>query len=187
MKPGFGVILVALITVFVSCSGNVRQTSPVLSPATNSSPASTNMAMEDDYATAFEEFTNVRMDIPFSLRSSDLKLDDSGYYIKNQSIESFMKRSLIPALAKVVKTLPSGKMVVINGYASKTSTEEPSKDFIGNIALSKNRAQVVLDYMLKNTNWDASKFKIKFYGSSIPLPGLDPVNIKNCRVSIDIE
>ncbi len=165
MKFSIGVLPIILIAALVSCSGNVKQTSPVTSPVvTNSSPVVTNIDSGDNFDTAYTEFTNIRMDIPFSLRSSDLKLDDSGYYIKNQSIESFMKKSLIPALDKVIKMMPSGKIVIVNGYASKTSTEEPSKDFIGNIALSKNRAQTVLDYMLKNTDWDASKFKIKFYG-----------------------
>lgn len=181
MKLGLGVLIIILIAAFVSCSGNVKPASPATTPAV------TNTGTGDNFDSALTEFRNTAMDIPFSLKSAELNLDNSGYYIKNQSIESFLKKSLIPALAKVVKTMPSDKIVIVNGYASKTGTEEPGKDFIGNLALSKNRAQAVLDYLLKNSGWDNSKFKIKFYGSSMTIPGIDPADIRNCRVTIDIE
>ncbi|MGA2140966.1 MAG: OmpA family protein [Brevinematales bacterium] len=188
MKIGLGGLLIILIAAFVSCSGSVKQTIPAAAPAvTNSSPVETNTDAADDFDSALTEFRNTTMDIPFSLKSADLNLDNSKYYIKNQSIENFMKKSLIPVLTKVIKTMSSDKVVVISGYASKIGTEEPGKNFIGNIALSKDRAQAVLDYLLKNTGWDKSKFKIKFYGSSMPLSGIDPADLKNCRVSIDIE
>ena len=186
MKLSYGAAGIFAISLFVSCSGAVKQTTPVSSAETNQT-VNDQAVTNGDFDKALAEFKTVELDIPFASKSAELKIDDQAYYMKNQSIEDYVKKNIIPARSRVIKLMPAGKMVIINGYARKTGTEEASQDFIGNIALSKNRAETVLDYIIKNSDIDRSKFNIQANGSSNTLPGLDPADIKNCRVSIDIE
>ena len=217
MKSGYVLFAAIIITALASCGGTVKKTdinqtvtNQVDTNQTVSETASTNQIVTDvpiqttsnqmetsntspvdtaadNFNSAWAEYKIIKKDIPFLLQSSDLKLDDPRYNINNQSFEDYMKASVIPALSRVVKIMPADKRAVINGFASKTGTEEPGKGFIGNIALSKNRALSVLEYIAKHSDLDKSKFSIRANGSSKPIAGLDPADIKNCRVSIDIE
>ncbi len=132
-------------------------------------------------------FKEVAKDIPFEFRSSKLNLSSPKYQVGGYDIDTFMKKVFIPALAKVVNALPAGKVVVIKGHASAVGPEQGTKTYGGNILLSQERAEAVLRYLMKNSNLNKDKFKIKGMGSSEPAKGLDSKDVKNCRVSFDIE
>lgn len=136
---------------------------------------------------AKDEFKKVVKDIPFQVNSSELKLNDPKYSVAGIDIDTFMKKTLIPALSKLINVLPADKKVRIDGHASSTGSEQATDNFIGNIALSKARAEAVLDYILANSQIDKNRCKIIANGSSKPLSGIDSANEKNCRVSLDIE
>ena len=139
------------------------------------------------YTAARSEFKKVVKDIPFEYKSSELKLNDPKYSVAGYDIDTFMKKVLIPALSKLINVLPTDKKVVIDGHASAKGSEDASGDFQGNIALSKARAESVLNYILANSQIDRNKLKIRANGSSKPLSGVSSASDKNCRVSMDIE
>lgn len=139
------------------------------------------------YVAARTQFKKVVKDIPFDYKSSELKLNDPKYSIAGVNIDTFMKTVLIPALSKLINVLPTDKKVVIDGHASAKGTEEASDDFEGNIALSKARADSVLNYILDNSQIDRNKLKVRANGSSKTLSGVSGTSDKNCRVSMDIE
>ena len=133
------------------------------------------------------QFKKVAKDIPFEFNSAKLSLHDPKYKVGGYDIDTFMKKVLIPALAKVVNSLPQGKKVAIIGHANKVGPEERNANFVGNVILSKERAEAVLKYLIKNSDLNKDKFVIKAKGSSQPLSGVGPKSVKNCRVSFDIE
>jgi len=130
---------------------------------------------------AISEFKKIAQDIPFDYKSADLALTDPKYSVAGYNIDAFMKQVLIPALAKLVAALPIDKKVVIDGHASEVGSDGY------NVALSKERAEAVLQYILKNSSLDKSKFKIKASSFHKQLPNVDSKDNKNCRVSFDIE
>lgn len=139
------------------------------------------------YTAARSEFKKVVKDIPFEYKSSELKLNDPKFSVGGYDIDTFMKKVMIPALSKLINVLPTDKKVVIDGHASAKGTEEASGDFEGNTALSKARAESVLNYILANSQIDRNKLKVRANGSSKPLSGVSSTSDKNCRVSMDIE
>lgn len=144
-------------------------------------------AEEEAYKKLRAEFKKRIADIPFAYNSAEIPLKDPKYAVMGYDVDAFMKQVLIPALSEVVNALPTGRKVVIEGHANAVGPEEPQDGKQGNIALSKARAEAVLDYILKNSKLDRSKFVIRASGSSKPLSGVDPTSTKNCRVSLDIE
>lgn len=137
-------------------------------------------------AAAKQVFLKVATDIPFEYNTYKLNLDDPKYSIQGYNIDDFMKKVFIPALANLINTLPGESKVIIIGHASADGTEEPNPPFIGNMALSKKRAEAVLQFILKNSKLKKGKFIIEAKGSSSPLKGVSPTNDKNCRVSFDV-
>ncbi len=161
------------------------ETNQSMSASSENKPA--DVTNHESFASDLAGFNAVKRDIPFNVNSSEIVPDAGMPGIDSKNIDDYMKNSLIPALAKVIKVMPSGKIVLINGYASKTGSEQASKGFIGNLALSKNRAEAVLDYIIRNSDLDRSNFVINANGSSRPLGGTDPADPKNCRADLDIE
>lgn len=139
------------------------------------------------YKAAKEAFNRVVKDIPFEYASSDLKLNDPKYSIAGIDIDTFMKKTLIPALVKLVSLLPADKQVTIAGHACRDGSEEASGSYQGNIALSRARAQAMADYIISNSDIKSSRLKVVGNGSSTPKAGSDPASHKNCRVSIFID
>jgi outer membrane protein OmpA-like peptidoglycan-associated protein len=139
------------------------------------------------YNAAKDEFNKLMKDIPFAYGSSELKLNDPSYNVMGVSLDTFMKQTLIPALSKLINLLPAGKMVIIEGHACKTGSEEASTGFIGNLALSKNRADAVKQYILSNSKVDGGRFKLIGNGSANLKSGIDATDTKNCRVDIRAE
>jgi outer membrane protein OmpA-like peptidoglycan-associated protein len=137
-------------------------------------------------AAAKKQFMKVAKDIPFDEASATLKLNDPNYKVQGYSIDDFMKKVFIPAMSKVVNSLPAGTKVIVIGHASSTGTEEAAGSFIGNQALSKKRANAVLNYLVKNSNLNSSKFTVEAKGSSQTLAGKDSSDPANRRVSFDL-
>ena len=166
----------------------VAQVPKVEVPAAVKDAASTVAAAGDAaYLAAKEAFNKIVKDIPFAYGSAELKLGDPKYMVAGVNLDQFMKNTLIPALAKLVSLLPAGKVVNVEGNACKTGSEEASDGFVGNIALSQQRAESVKQYILDNSKIDGSRLKVVARGSSSPKAGTDPAAVKNCRVSLKVE
>jgi len=144
-------------------------------------------AEQQAYQKVREEFKKRIADIPFAYNSAELPLKDPKYVVMGYDVDTFMKQVLIPALSQAVNALPTGRKIVIEGHANAVGPEDPEDGKQGNKALSRARAEAVLEYILKNSRLDRSKFVIRAQGSSKPLAGVDPTSVKNCRVSLDIE
>lgn len=139
------------------------------------------------YTAAKAAFNKAVKDIPFANNSSELSLDDPHYSVAGVNVSEFMKKTLIPALVKVVELAPADKQVTVTGHASRKGPEEASETFQGNIALSKARAEAVVRFITANSSLPASRFKVVPAGSSRTLADIDPAADKNCRVSIIME
>ena len=138
-------------------------------------------------AAAKTAFNNTVKDIPFAYNSSELNLSDPKFNVAGVNIDTFMKNTLIPALVKLVDLLPADKQVTVTGHASKRGTEEATESFQGNIALSKARAEALVQYITANSSLKAERFTVVAAGSSRTLPNEDPASEKNCRVSMLME
>ncbi len=139
------------------------------------------------YEAAKAAFNKAVKDIPFPYNSDKLELGDPKYKVAGVSVDEFMKKTVIPALVKVMELAPADKQVTVTGHASKRGTEEPSGSFIGNTALSKARAEAVVKYITANSSLPESRFKVVAAGSTELLAGTAPDSDKNCRVSIKME
>lgn len=139
------------------------------------------------YEAARTAFNKAVKDIPFPYNSDKLDLGDPKYKVAGVSVDEFMKKTVIPALVKVIELAPADKQVTVTGHASRRGTEEPSGSFMGNTALSKARAEAVVKYLTANSNLPESRFKVAAAGSAELLPGVEPGDDKNCRVSIKME
>lgn len=139
------------------------------------------------YTAAKAAFNKAVKDVPFGYNSAELNLDDPKYKVAGVNVSEFMKKTLIPALVKVIELAPADKQVTVTGHASRRGTEEPSGSFQGNTALSKARAEALVKYIMANSDLPESRFKVVPAGSSQLLEGVDPGSDKQCRVSILME
>ncbi len=160
---------------------------PNINDAKKAAKSAVNNAGGATYLAAKAAFKKVVKDIPFEFNSYQIPLHNPHYSIKGYDVDKFMKEVLIPALSNLVNSLPTDKSVLIIGHASSVGSEEATDDFMGNIALSKKRAESVLEYILNNSKLSRAKFKIVAKGSSSPLSGISPSSTENCRVSLDIQ
>ena len=87
------------------------------------------------------------------------------------SVEKYKKWAKIaaPILSKVLKELPKGYVIEIVGHADSRGPEYPEGNKPGNIQISKERAQFVLEE-LKKAGLDTSRIRIRGAGSSEPNP-----------------
>lgn len=58
------------------------------------------------YTAARAAFNKAVKDIPFAYNSSELNLDDPNYKVAGVNVSEFMKKTVIPALVKVVELAP---------------------------------------------------------------------------------
>ena len=133
------------------------------------------------------EFAKVVKPIPFAYKSSALKLKDPKYKVAGVDVDTYMKKIVIPALSKAINALPSGRKCVIVGHASTKGPEGAENGKKGNVALSQERADAVLEYIQKNSSIDSSKLTTRANGSSTPLAGTDGKSDKNARVELILE
>ena len=169
------------VVVFLSVSASAQL--PNMKDLKSKAAATGNVA----YEAAKTAFNKAVKDIPFPYNSDKLELGDPKYKVAGVSVDEFMKKTVIPALVKVVELAPADKQVTVTGHASKRGTEEPSGSFMGNAALSKARAEAVVKYITANSNLPESRFKVVAAGSTELLAGVEPGSDKNCRVSIKME
>lgn len=139
------------------------------------------------YKAGREAFNKAARDVPFPYNSAALNLSDPKYTVAGVNVGEFMKKTIIPALVKVIELAPADKQITVTGHASRRGSEEPSEGFQGNIALSKARAEALVKFITLNSSLPASRFKVVPAGSSQPLPDTDPADDKNCRVSLFLE
>ncbi len=133
------------------------------------------------------EFKSKIKPIPFAYKSSQLKLNDPKYSVAGQNLDAYMKKIVLPVLSQTINALPEGKKIIVNGYASARGPENAENGKKGNIAISKERADAVLDYILKNSKISKERFETKANGSSNTLSDISPRSSKNCRVELDID
>jgi len=135
---------------------------------------------------AFSQFKEVAKDIPFKINSARLNLNDPNYKISGVSVDTFMKQTLIPAIAKLIKILPAGKRIHIIGHASRLGSEKEKGQYKGNIWLSQGRARALYLYLKANSRLDDRRFRIYGKGSAQLKNASNPASEENCRVSFDI-
>lgn len=88
-------------------------------------------------------------------------------------------------LATVVKKNPE-RTIIITGHADK-SGDETEQGFLANLNLSTERAQVIADWLIVNTNADKTKIEVRGAGTSLPIT-LDPDSSHlNRRVEVQLE
>ena len=180
MKLLSAILAAAIIFAAVGCE--------TAQPKTETKPA---MQDQMDKAAPLDsmnaEFKSKIKPIPFAYKSSKLKLNDPKYSVAGQNLDSYMKKIVLPALSQTINALPEGKKIIVNGYASAKGPENAEKGKKGNIAISQERADEVLSYILKNSKISKDRFDTKGNGSSNTLHDVNPRSDKNCRVELDIE
>ena len=88
-------------------------------------------------------------------------------------------------LAVVIKKKPD-RTIIITGHADK-SGDETEQGFLANLNLSTERAQVIADWLIFNTNSDKTKIEVRGAGASLPVT-LDPESAHlNRRVEVQLE
>lgn len=85
-------------------------------------------------------------------------------------------RTQLDALAKGIKLLAPGSMVVVEGHTDAKGS--PAY----NLELSRNRARAVRDYLVHEHGIDAARLKTVGYGPSQPIEATDPYSAVNRRV-----
>ena len=110
----------------------------------------------------------------------------SGFKYKSYNIED-IKSKIKPVETEVsekLKKLDSKDTVFIYGYADKKGPEAQDGKKMGNIALSRKRAQAVADYFVEKYGIPSSLFSIEGKGSSNLKDNSNPYSGKNRRVVI---
>ncbi|MEJ8810513.1 OmpA family protein [Variovorax ureilyticus] len=85
-------------------------------------------------------------------------------------------RTQLDALAKGIKLLAPGSIVVVEGHTDAKGS--PAY----NLELSRNRARAVRDYLVHEHGIDAARLKTVGYGPSQPIEATDPYAAINRRV-----
>jgi len=85
-------------------------------------------------------------------------------------------RTQLDALAKGIKLLAPGKIVMVEGHTDAAGS--PAY----NLELSRNRARAVRDYLVHEHGIDAARLKTVGYGPSQPIEDTDPYAAINRRV-----
>ncbi len=137
--------------------------------------------------TALTEFMKNITPIQFQFNSEKLTLNDPHFIVAGYDIDTLMKKVVIPGLSEILNKLPTDKKIAIIGHASQKGSEEATVGFIGNIELSKQRAEAVLAYLKANSTLDNNRFSIIAKGSTAPITGITGKDDKNCRVSFEIQ
>lgn len=108
----------------------------------------------EEFATGIN--TSFLPSIYFGVGTASITAYNNGPHTGNENVER------LAVVAQVLKSKPDLQIKVI-GHASKTG----SKDF--NLKLSKDRAQNVIDYLVKVYDMPAERFVLEFKGDNEPL------------------
>ncbi len=90
-----------------------------------------------------------------------------------------------PVIKDVINKLPEGYVLQVTGHADGSGPEEPVGNKPGNIKISTERAKAVYN-ALKARGIDSPKMTYKGVGSSELLPGVDPRDAANRRVTFKV-
>lgn len=90
-----------------------------------------------------------------------------------------------PVVKEILNKLPEGYVLQITGHTDGSGPEEPVGNKPGNIKISTERAKAVYN-SLKAKGIDSPKMTYKGVGSSELLPGVDPRDAANRRVTFKV-
>jgi flagellar motor protein MotB len=96
-------------------------------------------------------------------------------------------KTVLSAVMPLIQKLPDTARVQIIGHADGSGPEDPTGDKPGNIAISRDRAEAVLDFIVKTYKVDRSRFEIVAKGSSEPRNKANPRAAENRRVVIQFQ
>lgn len=102
------------------------------------------------------------------------------------SVNNKLKTAL-DAVIPLIKKIPETYKIQITGYADGIGPEEPTGDKPGNIAISRDRAQAVADYISRNYGISSDRFTISGRGSSDLKDPSSEASSVNRRVVIKFE
>ena len=178
--------ILILLTLSVFTFAQIPSTKSLQGSATDAAKSTAGDAQKAGELAAAKVLLKKAKNIPFALASSELKLNDPSYAVGGINLDKFIKTVLIPVLAEIVNKLPTGTKLQVVGHANSAGADDATDSFIGNNALSKERANAVLTFLRNNSQLDMSKFEVIAKSSSQPASGLSASDNKNCRVSFDI-
>ena len=90
-----------------------------------------------------------------------------------------------PVLKEIINKLPEGYVLQVTGHADGSGPEEPVGNKPGNIKISTERAKTVYN-ALKAKGITSPKMTYKGVGSSQLLPGVEPRDGANRRVTFNV-
>lgn len=90
-----------------------------------------------------------------------------------------------PVVKEILNKLPEGYVLQVTGHTDGSGPEEPVGNKPGNIKISTERAKAVYN-ALKAKGIDSPKMTYKGVGSSELLPGVDPRDAANRRVTFKV-
>ncbi|MGQ9842197.1 MAG: OmpA family protein [Spirochaetota bacterium] len=90
-----------------------------------------------------------------------------------------------PVVKEILNKLPEGYVLQVTGHTDGSGPEEPVGNKPGNIKISTERAKAVYN-SLKAKGIDSPKMTYKGVGSSELLPGADPRDAANRRVTFKV-
>ena len=94
-------------------------------------------------------------------------------------------KNAAPVVKSIISSLPNGYSFQITGHADTTGSESASGSFVGNKALSENRAVVVYN-ALKKAGITSPRMTYKGVGSSDPISGVAGDDGAQRRVSFQV-
>ena len=90
-----------------------------------------------------------------------------------------------PVIKDIVDKLPEGYALEVRGHTDARGPEDPEGDKPGNLKISKDRADGVIE-SLKKQGISSDKIVSKGVGSAEPLAGADPKSADQRRVTFSI-
>ena len=110
----------------------------------------------------------------------------SGFKYKSYNIKDIEPKikQVETDLSEKLKKLSSKDTVFIYGYADKKGPEAQTGKKMGNLILSRKRAQAVADYLVEKYGIPSSLFSVEGKGSSNLKDSSNPYSGKNRRVVI---
>jgi outer membrane protein OmpA-like peptidoglycan-associated protein len=94
---------------------------------------------------------------------------------------------ILDAVIPLIKKIPDSYKIQVIGYADGIGPEDPTGDKPGNLTISHDRAQGIVDYITRNYGISADRFTITGKGSSDLKYPSSPSSAGNRRVVIKFE
>jgi outer membrane protein OmpA-like peptidoglycan-associated protein len=94
-------------------------------------------------------------------------------------------KNAAPVVKEILGKIPDGYALEIRGHTDGSGPEEPLGAKPGNLKISEQRAQTVLN-ALKKAGIESDKIVVKGAGASELIPGVDPRDPKQRRVTFAV-